>query len=288
MVESPAKAIESIIKAHQKIMCVGTTKSKPNKFKKENYCFDALNYKSAIPLADCLSILKKFHGAVYKDNNDLYAQNMNLLLYGPPGTGKTEFTKYAAKEIGCRIIERRGSDLLNMYVGGTEQRIREAFREAETEKAILFIDEADGLIAERSGAQRNWEVTQVNELLGQMEQFRGILFCATNFKKHLDAAAIRRFGFKIEFDYLTDVGKMLLYNQILNPLTSAKMTSHEKIRVNQLQNLTPGDFKVVRQKFSFFPKENITHKLLLDSLHEEVEAKNNISTKTIGFQRANA
>ncbi len=52
-----------------------------------------------------------------------------------------------------------------------------------------------------------WEVTQVNELLYQMENFKGVMVGATNFMSNLDAAIMRRFTFKLQFDYLEDEGK---------------------------------------------------------------------------------
>ena len=48
------------------------------------------------------------------------------------------------------------------------------FREAETEKAVLLLDEADSFLQDRRGAQRTYEVTEVNEMLQGMERFNGI------------------------------------------------------------------------------------------------------------------
>ena len=67
------------------------------------------------------------------------------------------------------VLHKRTSDLLSMWVGGTEKRIADAFAEARDDQAFLVFDEADSLLADRRGAQRNWEVTQVNEMLTWME-----------------------------------------------------------------------------------------------------------------------
>ncbi len=119
-----------------------------------------------------------------------------ICLYGPPGTGKTAFVQHVAGRIGRPLHSVRGSDLLDMYVGGTEQNLARAFRRATSEKAVLLLDEVDGLLQDRAGASRSWEVTQVNELLVQMENFSGLLFCATNLVNSLDAASLRRFALK--------------------------------------------------------------------------------------------
>ena len=80
-----------------------------------------------------------------------------------------------------------------------DARVQYAFAEAEAEKAILFLDEIDGLVQSRSKADHSWEVTQVNELLQQMENFSGVMIGATNFFENLDPAVLRRFTFKLEF-----------------------------------------------------------------------------------------
>jgi len=250
------------------------------------YSLEGLNIKGEMPISESLEILKQFSeqmddksGGVKKER----INNMNLLMYGPPGTGKTEFAKYAALEIGRPLLCKRGSDLLSMWVGGTEQNIREAFREAEEDGAILFIDEADGLIAERSNAHRSWEVTQVNELLSSMEEFRGILICATNFKKNLDTASIRRFNIKIEFDYLDSKGKRLFFDRVLGELSGNELEEKDVIALERIDSLAPGDFKVVRQKYSFMPKDKVKNAGLITSLQAEAASKNGVNVSRIGF-----
>ena len=131
-----------------------------------------------------------------------------------------------------------------MYVGNTEKRIASAFRQAEAEHAILFFDEIDGLVQDRECAKQSWEVTQVNELLQQMENFDGVMIAATNFSKNLDAAIMRRFTFKLEFDYLDDNGKKLFFERIFK----TELKPDEFAELKRLTNLAPGDFRTVRQE----------------------------------------
>lgn len=56
---------------------------------------------------------------------------------------------------------------------------------------------------DRTGARRSWEVSQVNELLTQMEAFEGIFVASTNLIDTLHAASLRRFDFDVKFGYLT-------------------------------------------------------------------------------------
>lgn len=93
-----------------------------------------------------------------------------------------------------------------MYVGQTEAQIAEAFDEAERTRSILFFDEADSFLRDRSGAMQGHEVSQVNEILTRMENFKGIFIAATNFDSSLDAASRRRFALKLGFGYLKPDG----------------------------------------------------------------------------------
>ena len=68
---------------------------------------------------------------------------------------------------------------------------------------MLLLDEADSFLQDRRGAQRTYEVTEVNEMLQGMERFDGIFVCTTNLLDRIDQAALRRFTFKIKFMPLT-------------------------------------------------------------------------------------
>ena len=73
--------------------------------------------------------------------------------------------------------------------------------EAQADGAVLLLDEADSFLRDRRGAHHSWEVTQVNELLVQVECFDGLFFCATNLFEDLDDASLRRFDLKISFSW---------------------------------------------------------------------------------------
>jgi transitional endoplasmic reticulum ATPase len=175
-----------------------------------------------------------------------------ICLYGPPGTGKTAFAQYIAERAGRQVLVKRASDLLGKYVGESERNIAETFREARAEDAVLVLDEADSFLRDRRGAQRAWEVTQVNELLVQMENFDGIFVASTNLMDHLDAAALRRFDFKIHFDYLRPDQRLALFEDVLANAGWAQAAdlSLWKDRLHRLDTLTPGDFAVAVRQLS--------------------------------------
>jgi SpoVK/Ycf46/Vps4 family AAA+-type ATPase len=171
-----------------------------------------------------------------------------VCLYGPPGTGKTAYGRWLAEQLDAPLLVKRGSDLLSMWVGGTEANIARAFREAEREGAVLLIDEVDSFLQDRRGAQRSWEVTEVNEMLTQMESFAGVFIASTNLMNGLDQAALRRFDLKVKFDFLAPDQSVELMRRHCAALGLGDPDDAARQAVRSLRKLTPGDFAAaVRQ-----------------------------------------
>ncbi|HET7561583.1 MAG TPA: ATP-binding protein [Rhodanobacteraceae bacterium] len=176
-----------------------------------------------------------------------------MLLHGLPGTGKTAFGKALAEKLDKPLLQHQASSLLSMWVGGTEKNIRSMFDEAQLEGGILLLDEADSFLRGRDLAQRSWEVTQVNELLTQMEAFDGIFICTTNRLDDLDAAALRRFDFKVEFRPLRIDQRLRLIGKCCVALGVDPCVGDEtwRQRARQLDGLTPGDAAAVLRRLRF-------------------------------------
>ncbi|MHB0929603.1 MAG: ATP-binding protein, partial [Candidatus Nanopelagicales bacterium] len=177
----------------------------------------------------------------------------SLCLYGPPGTGKTQFVEYLAATLGLPLIAKRASDLLSKYVGDNEKNIAAMFAEAESEEAILFLDEGDSFLRSRENASQEWEITKVNELLQQMERFPGIFIAATNLFKNLDPAALRRFTFKLKFQELSSDQRlrMFLVETGLNAaseLPSADQLQLWREKLAKMPMLTAGDFATIKRQ----------------------------------------
>jgi len=208
-----------------------------------------------------------------------------VCLYGPPGTGKTSLVHHFAKALDRPLMVRRASDLLGSYVGQTEQHIAKMFRYARDEGAVLFLDEADSFLRDREEAWQSWEVTQVNELLTQMESFDGIFVCATNRMDQLDSASLRRFDFKVRFDYLNRQQRWKLFVQSLNAIGYRYLTDEEaalKRSLENLNNLTPGDFAVVSRRIQILGVKALPS-LFIAALVEECKGKPNSGAIRIGF-----
>lgn len=208
------------------------------------------------------------------------SKNARMCLYGVPGTGKSAYAKFIAKSLKKPIIIKKGSDLLSMFVGGTEKNIALAFKEAKDKKAVLVFDEVDSFLQDRGMAARSWEVTQVNEMLVQMESFDGIFIATTNLINNLDKACLRRFDLKLEFGYLLPEQAQNLFKKEC-ALLKVKFDENASKKVSNLGLLAPGDFASVRRQAKFRPIKNgddFCHRLEL-----EVALKNEEKSVKIGF-----
>ena len=194
-----------------------------------------------------------------------------LCFYGAPGTGKTALAEHIAKAIGRPLIIKQASDLMSKYVGETEQNMAAMFKEAEAEKAVLLLDEADSFLQDRRGAQRSYEVTEVNEMLQGMERFDGIFVCTTNLLDKLDQAALRRFTFKIKFMPLTAPQRERMF--VIEALAgdAALLTGDLRARLNRLDQLCPGDFAAVKRQTDILATDFTSSEFL-----EQLEAEHRI------------
>ncbi len=198
--------------------------------------------------------------------------NFSLCLYGEPGTGKSLYAKYLAKELGLKVISKKASELMSCYVGETEKNIAEAFAEAREKGAMLIFDEADSFLQNRNNAVRNWEISQVNEMLTRMESHEFPFICTTNLLNTMDEASLRRFTFKIKFDFLTKTQANAAFEHFFD------VKSYDL----NIKGLTAGDFATVKKKADFLNVTNAEE--LRTMLLQEVKLKNSKELKnSIGF-----
>ncbi len=173
-------------------------------------------------------------------------RNFSLCLYGPPGSGKSFYLRYLADRMEMEVMHKRASDLLSMWVGGTEANIARAFRDAAKQNAFLIFDEADSLLHNREMAQQSWQVSQVNEMLTWMESHPLPFACTSNLMGNMDYASLRRFTFKVKFDYLTAGQARKAFRLFFDEEPPESIAT--------LNSLTPADFAVARRKADIMGK----------------------------------
>ena len=132
------------------------------------------------------------------------------LLVGPPGTGKTLLAKAVAGEAKVPFFSLSGSDFVEMFVGVGASRVRDLFKQAQSQApCIVFIDEIDAIGKSRDshyGGGNDEREQTLNQLLSEMDGFdtsKGIvILAATNRPEVLDKALLRpgRFDRRIIVD----------------------------------------------------------------------------------------
>ncbi|MCX8195028.1 MAG: CDC48 family AAA ATPase [Candidatus Micrarchaeota archaeon] len=130
-----------------------------------------------------------------------------VLIYGPPGTGKTLLARAVASESEANFIHIGGPELVSKFVGESEERLRQIFKEAqENAPSIIFMDEIDAIAPKREEATGEVERRMVSQLLTLMDglKTRGqvIVIGATNRPNSIDPA-LRRPG---RFDREVELG----------------------------------------------------------------------------------
>jgi len=207
-----------------------------------------------------------------------------LCFYGPPGTGKTALAEHIARRLDRPLMVKQASDLMSKFVGETEQNMAAMFREAEGEKAVLLLDEADSFLQDRRGAQRTYEVTEVNEMLQGMERFNGIFICTTNLLDRIDQAALRRFTFKIRFKPLSPAQREAMF--VTEALEGDATALNEDIRsrLARLDQLCPGDFAAVKRQVDILAAADFGPMEFLEQLEAEHRIKPEVrESRGIGF-----
>jgi len=130
-----------------------------------------------------------------------------MLLFGPPGCGKTLIARQIGKVLNARepkIVN--GPEILDKYVGGSEEKVRELFAEAEKEQLemgdqsmlhIVILDEMDAICKSRGSSKSDSGVSDsvVNQLLSKIDGVDSLnnilLIGMTNRKDMIDDALLR-------------------------------------------------------------------------------------------------
>lgn len=157
-----------------------------------------------------------------------------ILLWGQPGCGKTLIAKAIANDIKAHFISIRGPEVLNKYIGQSEENLREIFFEARKfQPSIIFFDEIDSIAPKRTGADNErYSDRLVNQLLTMMDGIEDLgnvcVIGSTNRIELIDDALLRpgRFDYSLEVKKPTLQGCLKIFS-----IHTAKMPVSNKMNI---------------------------------------------------------
>jgi ATP-dependent 26S proteasome regulatory subunit len=147
-------------------------------------------------------------------------KGLSALFAGPSGTGKTMAAEVIARELGLDLYKIDLATVVSKYIGETEKNLSRIFQEAQDSNAILFFDEADALFGKRSevkDAHDRYANIEIAYLLQKMEEYEGIVILATNLRKNMDEAFVRRLHTTVEFPFPDEESRRRIWESIFPP-----------------------------------------------------------------------
>ena len=214
-----------------------------------------------------------------------YGKGVSALLYGEPGTGKTLCAEAVASELHRPLLTATVPGLVSKWVGETEMNLDALFREARTQGAVLFLDEADSLLMERgAGHASRHDDSAVNVLLKLVERHDGVVLLATNLPERLDRALSRRLTYRLCFPLPGAGARTAIWRRLLPGSVPAE--NLDLTRLGQLFALSGGQIKNAVFKAAYRAAAaggGLSQPLLEGAANEEMEDYRRGNGKAIGF-----
>jgi SpoVK/Ycf46/Vps4 family AAA+-type ATPase len=200
----------------------------PGKFKDEHQL--VLSDATSKTLKSILDY-RKYKDTLHKDwaFNELGFQSERLVLnfYGAPGTGKTASANLLSKDLQLPILHVSYPKVVSKWIGDTGKNIKKCFSLAKKNNAILLFDEADSLVAKRQSADTHlgsYLNRDINILMQELDEFKGIVILTTNFFGNYDEAFLRRIAYHVEFELPSqNMIKQIIKNLIPKKILKTKI-----------------------------------------------------------------
>lgn len=189
-----------------------------------------------------------------------------LLLYGYPGCGKTLLASAVASESGLNFISIKGPEILNKYIGASEQSVRELFERAQAAKpCILFFDEFDSIAPKRGHDSTGVTDRVVNQMLTQMDGAEGLdgvyVLAATSRPDLIDSALLR--PGRLDKSLICDMPNLEDRLDILQAVQGTMKLSPEVDLLNDVAMKTEG--------YSGADLQAVLYNAYLDAIHDIVD-----------------
>lgn len=198
-----------------------------------------------------------------------------ILLYGYPGCGKTMLASAISSQCGLNFISVKGPEILNKYIGASEQSIRELFERAQSAKpCILFFDEFDSIAPKRGHDSTGVTDRIVNQLLTQMDGAEGLdgvyVLAATSRPDLIDSALLR--PGRLDKSVICDLPNMNDRTDILKTIVSSNgfFIKNRKETLAEISKKTEG--------YTGADLQAVVYNAYLKSVHENLESETNNET----------
>lgn len=196
-----------------------------------------------------------------------------LLLYGYPGCGKTLLASAVASQSGLNFISVKGPEILNKYIGASEQSVRDLFERAQAAKpCILFFDEFDSIAPKRGHDSTGVTDRVVNQMLTQMDGAEGLdgvyVLAATSRPDLIDSALLR--PGRLDKSMLCDMPNLEDRIDILNAVKIAgNMTLSDSVSLKEIAEETEG--------YSGADLQAVLYNAYLEAIHKIVDVSDDIA-----------
>lgn len=236
----------------------------------------------------------KYRALVYGewgfDGKLALGKGLNVLFAGPSGTGKTMAAEIMAGELALDLYKIDLATVVSKYIGETEKNLSRIFAEAETSNSLLFFDEADALFGKRSevnDAHDRYANLEISYLLQRMEEYEGIVILATNFRKNMDEAFVRRMHATVEFPFPDEQDRRRIWENIW-PAETPRGPKLDLGFMAQRFELTGGNIRNVALAAAFLAADDgrvITMDHLLHATQREYQKMGKVAAEA-EFQRS--
>lgn len=198
---------------------------------------------------------------------------ISALFAGESGTGKTMAAEILAKELRLSLYRIDLSNVFNKYVGETAKNVKRIFDEAENGGIILFFDEAEALFGKRVESRDShdrYSNVEIAYLLQRMESYGGLAILATNKRKEMDTAFLRRLRFIVSFPFPGPKERRELWRRAFPRATPVANLDYDRLA---RLNIAGGSVRTIALNAAFMAADlrtDVTMPLLLDAARDEM------------------
>lgn len=201
--------------------------------------------------------------------------SIGINLYGEPGTGKSISAEAIAHSLGKKIIMADFSELIDKHWGNTEKHLTALFKQAEESDCVIFIEEADGLLGQRSGTDSNSSAMNgvKAHLLKLIDRSSAIIIYATNLFENFDRAFFRRILYHVKYPLpIKDELISLWKKHIGNPNIPKSLSDFSYEDIAEMSNgLSGGDIKNITLKLCVKLASSKINEVSNDCVRTEIE-----------------